>query len=329
MFNLLQVPVSRSKDPKAKGMEFQSSAQLIVYGILVFLGILGNILVLVTIIATSTEYHSLAASDIILANLAAVNLLISTFRNILLFITESGVKMSLNLSWCKVFMFLWLWLKCVSVWVTFCLSCFHFLKIKQHFHLSTKMKEIIYVLVILSGVWFVNFIYSIPAFVFTEKVGVNHTKKLMLVSTTEEPFLSCSWKFPSQQHGIVFAAVSLILHEFLPIVLMICTNLSTVYYLNEHIRAIADDHLHSVQVERTATKLIMALVSLFVLCSGTHLVAVYYYNHNGGPATDFLLTLANYCAAVFIGFSPLMMAAGHSKLRNKVCSVLHINISSS
>ncbi|XP_072888646.1 olfactory receptor class A-like protein 4 [Hemitrygon akajei] len=310
-------------------MEFRSSGQLIVYGILVFLGILGNVLVLVTILATSMEHHGLAASDIILANFAAVNLLISTFRNILLFITESGVKMSLNLNWCRVFMFLWLWLKCVSVWITLCLSCFHFLKIKQHFHLSSKTKEIVYVVIILSAVWFVNCLYSIPAIIYTEKIGVNHTKKLMLVSTTEEPFLTCSWKFPNPQHGIIFAAVSLILHEFLPIVLMICTNLSTVYYLNQHIRAIADDHLHSVQVERTAAKLIMALVSLFVLCSGTHLVAVFYYNHNAGSATTFLLTLANYCASVFIGFSPLMLAAGHSKLRNKVCSMLRINISSS
>ncbi|XP_069774925.1 olfactory receptor class A-like protein 4 [Narcine bancroftii] len=308
-------------------MEFRSSVQLIIYGILVFLGILSNLLVLVTILATTVEHHGLAPFDIILANFATVNLLICTFRNILLFISELGVKISLTLNWCRVFMFLWLWLKCVSVWVTFCLSCFHFLKIKQHLHLSTRMKEIFTVIKLLSAVWLVNFLYSIPAFIYTEKVSMNHTKKLMLVSTTDESFLTCSLKFPTRQDGLLFIAVSLILHEFLPIVLMICTNVSTVHYLNQHIREIADDHLHSVQVERTAVKMIMALVSLFVLCSGTHLLAVYYYNHNEGPATTLLLTLANYCASVFIGFSPLMLAAGHSRLRNKVCNVLHINIS--
>uniref|UniRef100_UPI00398F0FBA olfactory receptor class A-like protein 4 n=1 Tax=Pristiophorus japonicus TaxID=55135 RepID=UPI00398F0FBA len=307
-------------------MEFKSSAQLIIYGILVFLGILGNILVLVTILATTLENHGLAASDIILTNLAAVNLLIATFRNILLFVTESGVNILLPLNWCRVFMFLWVWLRSVSVWVTFFLSYFHFLKIKQHFHLSTKMKEIIYVLTILFAVWFVNFLYAIPAFIYSRTVSGNETRTLMVVSTTLEPLLGCDWKFPNHESGIVFEKFTLVLHEGMPIVLMIGTNLSTVFYLNQHIRAIADEHLHSVHMERTAAKLIMALVTLFVLCSGTHLVAVIYYNHNGGPPTASLLTLANYCASVFIGFSPLLLAGGHSKLRNKVCKVMHIKI---
>ncbi|GCB63608.1 olfactory receptor class A-like protein 4 [Scyliorhinus torazame] len=307
-------------------MEFESTAQLFFYGLLVFLGVWGNILVLVTIFATTVESHDLAASDIILTNLAAVNLLISIFRNTLLVIAESRVKVLLSLSWCRVFMFLWVWLKSVSVWVTFCLSCFHFLKIKRHFHLSTKMKEIMYVLAILFGVWFVNFLYSIPAFIYSQTASGNETKILMVVSTTMEPFLGCVWKFPTQESGIIFAAFTLVLHELIPIIFMVCTNLSTVYYLSKHIRAIADEHLHSVQVERMAAKLIMALVTLFVLCTGTHLLAVSYYNHNGGPATAFLLTLAKYCATIFIGFSPLLIAAGHSKLRHKVCKVLHMKI---
>ncbi|XP_078415314.1 olfactory receptor class A-like protein 4 [Cetorhinus maximus] len=307
-------------------MELETTAQLIFYGLLVFLGILGNILVLVTILATTVESHGLAASDIILTNLAAVNLLISIFRNILLFITESGVKILLSLHWCRVFMFLWVWLKSVSVWVTFCLSYFHFLKIKQHFHLSTKMKEIMYVLAILFAVWLVNFLYAIPAFIYSRTASGNETKILMVISTTMEPFLGCVWKFPTPESGITFAVVSLILHELIPIIFMVSTNLSTVYYLSKHIRAIADEHLHSVQMERTAAKLIMALVTLFVLCTGTHLLAVSYYNHNGGPSTAFLLTLAKYCATVFIGFSPLLLAAGHSKLRHKVCKVLHIKV---
>ncbi|XP_060707920.1 olfactory receptor class A-like protein 4 [Hemiscyllium ocellatum] len=307
-------------------MEVEIIAHLILYGLLVFLGILGNILILVTILATTVENHGLAASDIILSNLAAVNLLLSTSRNILLFITESGVNILLTLNWCRIFMFLWVWLKSVSVWVTFCLSCFHFLKIKQHVHLSTKRKEIIYVLVILLAVWFVNFLYAVPAFVYSHAVSGNETKILMVVSTTTDPFLGCAWKFPTRESGIMFAVFTLVLHELIPILLMVGTNLSTVYYLSKHIRAIADEHLHSVQVERTAAKLILALVTLFVLCTLTHMLAVGYYNHNAGPSTAFLLTLARYFASLFIGFSPLLIAAGHSKLRNKVCKVLHIKI---
>ncbi|XP_007905163.1 olfactory receptor class A-like protein 4 [Callorhinchus milii] len=307
-------------------MTYQFNPHIIFYGALIFLGTLGNFLVLATILAIVLEDHSFPSSDILLTNLTIVNLLISIFWNIPEFILESGVEMLLPLSWCRLFMFIWVWLRCVSIWVTFLLSLFYFLKIKQHVRLSTKAREATFVSATLLAIWLVNFAYAIPALFYAKATSGNETVSLMIVSTTVKPFLGCVWNFPNAQAALAVSKSYLVIQEILPMLLMLGTNLSTVYYLQKHMRSIGVERLHSLQVERKAAKVIMALVTLFVLCWGTHLLAVNYYSYNRGSATSFILTLANYSASLFIGFSPLILAMGHGKLRGKICKILRIKL---
>ncbi|XP_039610884.1 olfactory receptor class A-like protein 4 [Polypterus senegalus] len=299
--------------------------QATLFGVLVFSGILGNILVIFTVFGSVHGAHSqqhLAPSDIILMNLSFANLLTSVFRTVPIFISDFGVEIYLSNSWCKIFMFCWVWWRSVGVWVTFTLSLYQYLTIRRKFQISgtlAKLAERRRVLLSLLVVWVLNFLYSVPALFYSTHITGNNTAELMVISCNTRPLLGCIWDFPIEKHGIIFATTSLAIHEVTPTVLMVATNLSTLCVLKKYMQSVAESglttHMHS---ERNASKLIVMLVTFFLLCWGTQILAVSYYNYNGGSQAEILLMLAQFSATIFVGFSPLVVMLGHSKMRNQV-----------
>lgn len=231
-------------------------------------------------------------------------------------------------------MLLWVWWRGVGCWVTLALSVFHCVTLRrQHvtFGPLAHRRERRRVWVVLGLVWGANLAFSLPALVYSTHVTGNATVKLMVISCTTRPLLGCVWEFPTRQQGSAFASTSLALNEVLPLLLMVCTNLATLHALVKHIRAVAsggasgdtqgEPDKHGA-AERKAAHVIMSLVSLFVFCWVIQLAAVTYYNHNGGYFTEGLLTLAQFSASVFGGFSPMVVALGHGKLRKRIVSMM-------
>lgn len=183
----------------------------------------------------------------------------------------------------------------------------------------------------LAVVWGANLVFSIPALVYSTHVHGNATVELMVISCTTRPLLGCIWEFPSIEQGSAFASTSLALNEVLPLVLMVGTNLATLHALAKHIRAVTsggesggthgelDKH---VSTERKAAHVIMSLVSLFVVCWALQVAAVTYYNHDGGHHAEGLLTVSHFSASLFVGFSPMVVALGHGKLRRRIISMI-------
>ncbi|XP_028260955.1 olfactory receptor class A-like protein 4 [Parambassis ranga] len=308
----------------------------ILFGLLVFSGILGNILVIHVVFQSAFENPSrrLPPSDTILVHLSLANLLTSLFRTVPIFVSDLGLEVSLSPSWCKVFMLLWVWWRAVGCWVTLTLSVFHCTTLRRHnvnFGPLALQRERRRVWIILGLVWVANLVFSVPALVYTTHVQNNATVELMVISCTTRPLLGCIWEFPSNQQGSVFASASLALNEVLPLVLMVCTNLATLHALAKHIRAVTsggesgagrgelDKH---VATERKAANVILSLVSLFVVCWVLQVAAVTYYNHDGGQHAEGLLTVAQFSASLFVGFSPMVVALGHGKLRRKIISMI-------
>lgn len=60
------------------------------------------------------------------------------------------------------------------------------------------------------------------------------SQTLMLVSSTTRPLLGCVWNFPSSYSGLAYATTSIVIHEAIPIILMIFTNLGSLYTLYTH-----------------------------------------------------------------------------------------------
>ncbi|XP_038135821.1 olfactory receptor class A-like protein 4 [Cyprinodon tularosa] len=307
----------------------------ILFGLLVFSGILGNILVIHVVFQSALESPSrrLPPSDTILVHLSLANLLTSLFRTVPIFVSDLGLDVSLSPGWCRVFMLLWVWWRAVGCWVTLTLSIFHCTTLRRH-HVNigplTLQRERRRVWVVLGLVWGANLAFSVPALLFTTHVHSNATVELMVISCTTRPLLGCVWEFPSEQQGSAFASTSLALNEVLPLVLMVCTNLATLHSLAKHIRAITsgsesgshgelDKH---VSTERKAAHVIMSLVSLFVVCWVLQVAAVTYYNHDGGHHAEGLLTVAHFSASLFVGLSPLVVALGHGKLRRKIKNMI-------
>ncbi|XP_078802970.1 olfactory receptor class A-like protein 4 isoform X2 [Oryzias latipes] len=282
----------------------------ILFGLLVFSGLLGNTLVIYAVFqsAFETPPGRLSPSDTILVHLSLANLLTSLFRTVPIFVSDLGLDVSLSPGWCRVFMLLWMWWRAVGCW-----------------------KEKRRVWIILGLVWGANLAFSIPALVYSTHVYSNATVDLMVISSTTRPLLGCIWEFPTTQQGSAFAFTSLALNEVFPLVLMICTNVSTLHALAKHIRAVTSSMESGgshgevnklVSTERKAAHVIMLLVALFVVCWVLQVAAVTYYNHNRGLHAEGLLTVAHFSASTFVGFSPMVVALGHGKLRKKIMGMI-------
>ncbi|XP_020497988.1 olfactory receptor class A-like protein 4 isoform X2 [Labrus bergylta] len=312
------------------------TVEAFLFGLLVFSGILGNILVIHVVLQSAVESPSgrLPPSDTILVHLSLANLLTSLFRTVPIFVSDLGLNVSLSPGWCRVFMLLWVWWRAVGCWVTLALSVFHCTTLRRQqvaFGPLVLQRERRRVWIVLALVWGANLAFSIPALVYSTHVHGNATVELMVISCTTRPLLGCVWEFPSIQQGSAFASTSLAFNEVLPLVLMVCTNLATLHALAKHIRAVTagaeagkthgelDKH---VATERKAAHVIMSLVSLFVVCWVLQVAAVTYYNHDGGHHAEGLLTVAHFSASLFVGFSPMVVALGHSKLRRRIMSMI-------
>lgn len=102
---------------------------------------------------------------------------------------------------------------------------------------------------------------------------------------------------------------------------MVSTNLATLRALAKHIRMVSagvDSGAARVQTERKAGHVIMTLVALFVVCWVMQVAAVTYYNFDRGVHTEGLLTISQFSASVFVGFSPMVVTLGHGKLRKRI-----------
>lgn len=222
----------------------------------------------------------------------------------------------------------------MGCWVTLALSIFHCTTLRrQHINFGplAQQRERRRVWIVLGLVWGANLAFSIPALVYSTHVHGNATVELMVISCTTRPLLGCVWEFPSNQQGSAFASSSLALNEVLPLVLMIFTNLATLHALAKHIRAVTagaeSGGTHGelekhVSTERKAAHVIMSLVSLFVICWALQVAAVTYYNHDGGHHAEGLLTVAHFSASLFVGFSPMVVALGHGKLRKRIMGMI-------
>lgn len=273
----------------------------------------------------------LPLSDTILVHLSLANLLTSLFRTVPIFVSDLGANVSLSPGWCRVFMLLWVWWRAVGCWLTLALSVFHCTTLKrQRLYIgpNAQRRERRRMWVILGLVWGLNLAFSVPALIYSTHVQGNATVELMVISCTTRPLLGCIWEFPTLQQGSAFASASLALNEVVPLVLMVCTNLATLHALAKHIRAVIasgqsqgelEKHLST---ERKAAHVIMLLVALFVICWVLQVVAVTYYNHVRGYHAEGLLTVAHFSASVFVGFSPMVVALGHSKLRRRISNMM-------
>ncbi|XP_030634211.1 olfactory receptor class A-like protein 4 [Chanos chanos] len=309
----------------------------ILFGLLVFSGILGNILVIYVVFQSALESPSrrLPPSDAILVNLSLANLLTSLFRTVPIFVSDLGLDVSLAPGWCRLFMLLWVWWRAVGCWVTLALSAFHCVTLRrQHVMMGplAQQRERRRVWVVLGLVWGANFAFSLPALVYTTHVHGNATVELMVISCTTRPLLGCVWEFPTNEQGSAFASASLALNEVAPLLLMVGTNLATLHGLAKHIRAVTSgsdsgpvahgELERHVSSERKAGHVIMSLVTLFVVCWALQVAAVTYYNHDGGEHAEALLTVSHFSASLFVGFSPMVVALGHGKLRRRIVGMV-------
>lgn len=89
------------------------------------------------------------------------------------------------------------------------------------------------------------------------------SQSLMLTSSTTRPLLGCVWKFPSNYSGLSYATASMAIHEVLPIILMVVTNVTSLYTLYTHgkMRSSMQDAavVKRVPAERRAAKVTASL----------------------------------------------------------------------
>ncbi|XP_070815547.1 olfactory receptor class A-like protein 4 [Chaetodon trifascialis] len=326
--------MEEARDTELVGMGLRvsvSPAQTAFYIILVLLGIMGNATV-VGVIGKSVvkDRGGGRNSDIIIINMALSNLLVSLVRNALLVISDTGLQLYSSREWCQFLMGVWVWLRSVNVWSTLFLSAFHLQTLRRVVptigNLNGPRGAPKTLLLSLGLIWLLNFIYSIPAHIFSTSGNENSTETLMLVSSTTRPLLGCVWNFPSSYSGLAYATTSMVIHETIPIILMAFTNLGSLYTLYTHgrMRSSVQDApvIKRVPAERRAAKVILALIMLFIASWGTSIISVNYFNYNRGSSAEFLLVIARFANIIFIAMSPAVLAVGHRRLRSFLKSTL-------
>ncbi|XP_019128280.1 olfactory receptor class A-like protein 4 [Larimichthys crocea] len=309
-----------------------SPVQTAFYMILVLLGILGNATVIGVIGQNVTSDRGRGRnSDIIIINMALSNLLVSVVRNALLVISDMGLELYSSKEWCQFFMGVWVWLRSVNVWSTLFLSAFHLQTLRRVAppmgNLQGRRNALTSLCLSLGLIWLLNFIYSIPAHIFSTSGNKNRTETLMLVSSTTRPLLGCVWNFPSSYSGLAYATTSMVIHEAFPIILMAFTNLGSLYTLYNHGRVRSSTVqdapvIKRVPAEKRAAKVILALIMLFIISWGTSIISVNYFNYNQGSSAEFLLVIARFANIIFIAMSPGVLAIGHRRLRSFIKSML-------
>ncbi|XP_056614609.1 olfactory receptor class A-like protein 4 [Triplophysa dalaica] len=310
-----------------------SPLYITVYILLVLLGNVGNAIV-IGVVGESIlrDPGVVRSSDMILVNMALSNLMVSLVRNTVVMVSDLVIEIFLNRDLCHFMMGLWVWLRSANVWSTFFLSAFHFQTLRRVAPPVVKLhgprgppSSLILGFIF---IWSLNFIYAIPAFIFSKNGGQNSTETLMLVSSTTRPLMGCIWDFPTAYSGLAFATSSMVMHEGIPIFLMNFTNLGSLLTLFAHGRARNSDKTQDAPVisripaERRAAKVILALNILFIASWGTNIISVNYFNYNRGSSTEFLLIVARFANMSFIALSPIVLAVGHRRLRAFIKSLL-------
>ncbi|XP_038135822.1 olfactory receptor class A-like protein 4 [Cyprinodon tularosa] len=302
-----------------------SPAQSTFYIIFVVLGIVGNTIVFGVIGKSVMMDHGGGRnSDLIIVNLAVSNLMVSLMRNVLLIFSDLGYKLYSSKGWCQFLMGVWVWLRSVNVWSTFFLSAFHLHTLRRVAptigNIQGPWSTYRTLLLSLGIIWILNLIYSIPAHIFSTNGNENTTETLMLVSSTTRPLLGCVWNFPTNYTGLAYATTSMAIHEIFPIILMVITNMTSLYTLYTHSRSRNSVQeapvIKRVPAERRAAKVILALVMLFIISWGTSIISVNYFNYNRGSSVEYLLVIARFANIIFIAMSPVVLAFGHRRLRS-------------
>ncbi|XP_073669638.1 olfactory receptor class A-like protein 4 [Paramisgurnus dabryanus] len=321
-----------------------------IYILLVLLGNLGNATV-IGVVGESIlrDTGIVRTSDVILVNMAFSNLMVSLVRNTVVMVSDLGVEVFLNRDLCHFMMGVWVWLRSANVWSIFFLSAFHFQTLRRVAPPVVKLHgprgPPTNLILGFCFIWSLNFIYAIPAFIFSKNGGENSTEvclqfvylcvsivctlqTIMLVSSTTRPLMGCIWDFPSPYSGLAFATSSMVIHETIPIILMNFTNLGSLLTLFAHGRMRNTNKSQDVPtvsripVERRAAKVILTLNILFISSWGTNVISVNYFNYNRGSSTEFLLIVARFANMSFIALSPIILTVGHKRLRAFIKSLL-------
>lgn len=86
----------------------------------------------------------------------------------------------LSKEWCQILMGIWVWLRSVNVWSTFFLSAFHLQRLRRVApaigNLSGLHGPPKSMLLTLGLIWILNYIYCIPAHIFSTNGDINSTE---------------------------------------------------------------------------------------------------------------------------------------------------------
>lgn len=197
-----------------------SPLYITVYILLVLLGNVGNAIV-IGVVGESIlrDPGVVRSSDMILVNMALSNLMVSLVRNTVVMVSDlvievqynhlhssshmevnvyslchSAHAINLNCVFSQIFlsrdlchfmMGLWVWLRSANVWSTFFLSAFHFQTLRRvappvvKLHGSRGPPSSLILGFIF--IWSLNFIYAIPAFIFSKNGGQNSTEVSLFI----------------------------------------------------------------------------------------------------------------------------------------------------
>ncbi|XP_043932206.1 olfactory receptor class A-like protein 1 [Protopterus annectens] len=282
---------------------------------LLIVGVPGNVLILVTFAQITYSDHHLLPADVILTNLAFVNLLHVLARGMPQTLFSFGVRNMFNTLGCQLIVFIFRVSRSLSICLTFLLSAFQSVTIapadsKLSSFKQTLAKNNLYFIIffwLLSGTTNFAFIYS-----------TSQTNLTVYRFTVNLDY--CFVQFPGKEsyesNGFMY-----LIRDLIIVILMALCSIYILFVLYRHSKSIkgirSSDRTQSVSAEARAAKTVVTLVVLYVILFGIdNMIWVYtlLVPQNAVVASDMRHLISSLYAAVF----PLVIIFFNKKVSSKL-----------
>uniref|UniRef100_H3BH77 Vomeronasal type-1 receptor n=2 Tax=Latimeria chalumnae TaxID=7897 RepID=H3BH77_LATCH len=286
--------------------------------ILTVIGMPGNLIIVYAFSYAAYSDHKLMPADIIVLNLALVNLMVVLVRCIPEMLAAYGINELFSDSGCKIVICIYRTTRALSIWLTFLLSGFQCISIAP---ITTKwaafkLQAPGHLFGVLAFLWVFNVGFSIPALLYGISSSGNSTGNGFSINLEY-----CFVKFPSQYVKITVGNLQ-ISRDIIPIFLMIFASVYILLILYHHSQQVK--HLQSSNRKRgssaeiRAAKAVITLVLLYVIFFGIDNVLWVYTLTIKAMTTSVISDLRVFFSSLYAAVSPIVIIVSNKKVQKRL-----------
>ncbi|XP_030048418.1 vomeronasal type-1 receptor 1-like [Microcaecilia unicolor] len=291
------------------------AASIIIYFSALF-GTTGNLIILFAFISNAIRYKALQPLNRIIVNMALVNLLLCCYKEIpgMLLVFQTKV---FGVAGCRFLLYTYHTLRLVSIWSVENLSFIHLIKIRRP---TCQWSQFIhshqgqYINWTIAGCWIFSIVFHIPYLLYDSVLNENNQ--------TITYFTSTNCLTTSRNFLIMFTTYASVSLDLIVIVLVIILNVFTIDLICKHrrqVRGVLTTLSGHNKPTAQATKILLSLLSLYVVCwisSDVIWVAIVGGFIPNKPESNLLNAIYGIFSSIYYSVSSYIIIFGYRNVRD-------------